>query len=100
MGYVYGDSTSGQRALYEVGMTGIPIVNVGPGGKMNVEEDFPKQTDILRRMAERAGAMGVTLCCKAHVGNVIYNTPMTLRAMETIISGPGLMPRTCWRWPV
>lgn len=27
-GYVYGDSTSGQRALYELGMTGIPIVNV------------------------------------------------------------------------
>jgi sterol carrier protein 2 len=28
VGYVYGDSTSGQRALYGVGMTGIPIVNV------------------------------------------------------------------------
>jgi acetyl-CoA acetyltransferase len=27
-GYVYGDSTSGQKALYAVGMTGIPIVNV------------------------------------------------------------------------
>lgn len=27
-GYVYGDSTSGQRALYEVGMSGIPVVNV------------------------------------------------------------------------
>lgn len=27
-GYVYGDSTSGQRALYGVGMTGIPVVNV------------------------------------------------------------------------
>jgi acetyl-CoA acetyltransferase len=27
-GYVYGDSTCGQRVLYEVGMTGIPIVNV------------------------------------------------------------------------
>ncbi|MGC3987722.1 MAG: lipid-transfer protein [Pseudorhodoferax sp.] len=27
-GYVYGDSTAGQRALYEVGMSGIPIVNV------------------------------------------------------------------------
>ncbi len=27
-GYVYGDSTCGQRALYEVGMTGIPVVNV------------------------------------------------------------------------
>ena len=28
VGYVYGDSTAGQRAVYEVGMTGIPIVNV------------------------------------------------------------------------
>lgn len=27
-GYVYGDSTAGQRALYEVGMTQIPIINV------------------------------------------------------------------------
>ncbi len=27
-GYVYGDSTSGQRALYGVGQTGIPVVNV------------------------------------------------------------------------
>ncbi len=27
-GYVYGDSTSGQKALYAVGMSGIPIVNV------------------------------------------------------------------------
>jgi len=28
VGYVYGDSTAGQRALYEVGLTGVPIVNV------------------------------------------------------------------------
>ncbi|MEO7337866.1 MAG: lipid-transfer protein [Caldimonas sp.] len=28
VGYVYADSTAGQRVLYEVGMTGIPIVNV------------------------------------------------------------------------
>ncbi|WP_235079219.1 lipid-transfer protein [Amycolatopsis orientalis] len=27
-GYVYGESTSGQRAVYELGLTGIPIVNV------------------------------------------------------------------------
>lgn len=26
--YIYGDSTCGQHALYEVGMTGIPVVNV------------------------------------------------------------------------
>ncbi|XP_055950206.1 sterol carrier protein 2-like [Argiope bruennichi] len=28
VGYVYGDSTCGQRSLYELGMTGIPIYNV------------------------------------------------------------------------
>ncbi|AXQ29383.1 lipid-transfer protein [Solimonas sp. K1W22B-7] len=28
VGYVYGDSTCGQRALYEVGMSGVPVINV------------------------------------------------------------------------
>jgi acetyl-CoA acetyltransferase len=28
VGYVYGDSTSGQRAVYELGKTGVPITNV------------------------------------------------------------------------
>lgn len=27
-GYVYGDSTCGQRAVYEVGMSGVPVINV------------------------------------------------------------------------
>jgi len=27
-GYVYGDSTCGQRAVYEVGLSGIPVINV------------------------------------------------------------------------
>lgn len=27
-GYVYGDSTCGQRVLYQIGMTGIPVVNL------------------------------------------------------------------------
>ena len=28
VGYVYGDSTCGQRAVYELGMSGIPVINV------------------------------------------------------------------------
>lgn len=28
VGYVHGESTSGQRAVYELGLTGIPVVNV------------------------------------------------------------------------
>jgi sugar phosphate isomerase/epimerase len=67
---------------------GIPVVNVGPGGQSDVEEDFQRQTDSLQEMAEKAAQYGVTLCCKAHVGACIYNTPTTLRAMEKITS-PG-----------
>jgi sugar phosphate isomerase/epimerase len=67
---------------------GIPVINVGPGGRMDVEEDFQRQTDQIQRMSEQAAQHGVTLCCKAHVGGSIYNTPTTLRAMAKITS-PG-----------
>ena len=72
---------------YEAGAEiGIPIVNIGPGGKSDIEEDFERQTDLIAKMAEKAEPFGVTLCCKAHVGGSIYNTPTTLRAMEKIKS--------------
>lgn len=65
---------------------GIPVINIGPGGTSDVEEDFQRQTDLIAQMAEKAESFGVTLCCKAHVGASIYNTPTTLRAMEKIKS--------------
>ena len=61
-----------------------PIVNCGPGGKSDVEEDFAKTVDSLGRLSEEAGKYGVTLCVKAHVGACIYNTPTTLKALEAI----------------
>ncbi|OBZ12655.1 sugar phosphate isomerase/epimerase [Bacillus sp. FJAT-26390] len=65
---------------------GIPIVNVGPGGKLGVEEDLQSSIEMLARMAERAASYGIALCVKAHVGNAIHNTPTTLRAMDAIAS--------------
>ncbi|MEE3235160.1 MAG: sugar phosphate isomerase/epimerase [Candidatus Latescibacterota bacterium] len=65
---------------------GIPVINVGPGGTADVEEDFERQIVLLAKMAERAEAHGVVMCVKAHVGNCIYNTPSTLRAMSEIDS--------------
>ena len=65
---------------------GIPVVNVGPGGVADVEEDFERQVELLAKLSERAKAHGVVLCVKAHVGNCIYNTPSTLRAMSEIDS--------------
>jgi len=75
-------------ALEAAAGLGIPVVNVGPGGKSGVEEDLAASIAQLSKMARKAEALGVTLCVKAHVGNAIYNTPTTLRAMEAIDS-PG-----------
>lgn len=77
-----------ERAFEAGAELGIPIVNIGSGGKAGVEEDFIRQTDLIARMAERAHAHGVLLCCKAHVGAAIHDTPTTLRAMQRIGS-PG-----------
>ena len=65
---------------------GIPVINVGSGGKSGVEEDVKKSIEMLARMSEKAEAFGVTLCCKAHVGAAIYNTETTLLAMNAISS--------------
>ena len=54
-GYVYGDSTCGQRALYEVGMTGIPIVNVNNNCSTGSTALF------LARQAIRSGAVQCAL---------------------------------------
>ena len=84
-----------EAALDEVRLTkafeaaseiGIPVVNIGPGGTKDVEEDFQRQTDMMVKMAEVAESFGVSLCCKAHVGASIYSTATTLRAMEKIKS--------------
>lgn len=63
---------------------GIPVVNVGPGGKSDIKEDLDHAIDHLDRMAQEASQRGVTLCVKAHVKASIYNTTTTLAAMERI----------------
>lgn len=65
---------------------GIPVINVGSGGKTGNEEDLKESIQMLEKLSELANSHGVTLCVKAHVGAAIYNTPTTLRAMEEIKS--------------
>ncbi|MGI6707233.1 MAG: sugar phosphate isomerase/epimerase family protein [Clostridia bacterium] len=65
---------------------GIPVVNIGSGGKSGIEEDLVRQTDLIAKMAEKAEPFGVTLCVKAHVGAAIYDTETTLYAMDKIKS--------------
>lgn len=54
-GYVYGDSTCGQRGLYEVGMTGIPMVNVNNNCSTGSSALF------LARQAVESGAVDCAL---------------------------------------
>lgn len=55
-GYVYGDSTCGQRALYDVGMTGIPIFNVNNNCSTGSTALY---------LARQAVEAGVVDCCLA-----------------------------------
>ncbi|CAG2160469.1 lipid-transfer protein [Cupriavidus numazuensis] len=55
-GYVYGDSTSGQKALYQVGMTGIPVINVNNNCATGSSALF---------LARQAVASGVVECALA-----------------------------------
>ncbi len=79
---------------------GIPVVNIGPGGKSKSQEDFARQTDLMAKMAAKAEQYGVTLCVKAHVGACIDDTPTTLAAMKKIGSsafGIDMDPSHIWR---
>ncbi|MBP0636991.1 lipid-transfer protein [Cupriavidus sp. AcVe19-6a] len=54
-GYVYGDSTCGQKALYQVGMTGIPVINVNNNCATGSSALF------LARQAVQSGAVDCAL---------------------------------------
>lgn len=75
------------RKAFEAGADiGIPIINIGPGGKADEPGDLERQTDVVAKLADIAATYGVTLCMKAHVGAAVYNTPTTLFAMKKITS--------------
>jgi sugar phosphate isomerase/epimerase len=67
---------------------GIPVINIGPGGKAGDEDYLRALIAKMSKLAARAAELGVILCVKAHVGAAIHDTPTTLRAMAEIDS-PG-----------
>jgi sugar phosphate isomerase/epimerase len=63
---------------------GIPVINIGPGGKKDDENSLRTNLDIMAKMSEKAKDFGVILCVKAHVGAAIHDTKTTLKAMDYI----------------
>ncbi len=75
VGYVYGDSTAGQRALYEVGMTGIPIVNVNNNCSTGSTALFLARQAIASGAAECVLALGFEHMNPGALGAVFKDRP-------------------------
>ncbi len=94
------DATKMEAAFQAAAEIGIPIVNVGPGGKANDESTYQPVVDSLGKLADRAKHYGVILCFKAHVGQYVYNTPTTLKVLAAIDHpnlGLDMDPSHIWR---
>jgi acetyl-CoA acetyltransferase len=74
-GYVYGDSTSGQRALYGVGMSGIPIVNVNNNCSTGSTALFLARQAIESGAAECVLALGFEQMKPGALGTVFDDRP-------------------------
>lgn len=67
-GYVYGDSTCGQRAVYELGLTGIPVVNVNNNCSTGSSALYLARQAIEGGMAECVLAIGFEKMEKGALG--------------------------------
>src|ERR1700733_2111639 len=75
VGYVYGDSTAGQRALYDVGMTGIPIFNVNNNCSTGSTALFLARQTIESGAAECVLALGFEHMSPGALGTVFKDRP-------------------------
>ncbi|WP_137895785.1 lipid-transfer protein [Ramlibacter sp. 2FC] len=75
VGYVYGDSTAGQRALYEVGMTGIPIVNVNNNCSTGSTALFLARQAVASGAADCVLALGFEQMSPGALGAVFKDRP-------------------------
>lgn len=69
VGYVYGDSTSGQRAVYELGLTGIPITNVNNNCSTGSTALFMAKQLVEGGLIDCALALGFEKMEKGSLGN-------------------------------
>ncbi|XP_038622006.1 non-specific lipid-transfer protein [Tachyglossus aculeatus] len=69
VGYVYGDSTCGQRAVYGLGMTGIPIINVNNNCSTGSTALFMARQLILGGLADCVLALGFEKMEKGSLGS-------------------------------
>ena len=93
-GYVYGDSTCGQRALYHVGMTGIPIVNVNNKCSTGSTALFMARQMIASGALDCVLALGFEQMKPGALGSVYTDRPSAFEefdaAADQLIDAPGI----------
>ena len=93
-GYVYGDSTSGQRALYRLGMTGVPIVNVNNNCSTGSTALFLARQAIASGAADCVLALGFEQMKPGALGSVYTDRPSAFEDFDALaddlIDAPGI----------
>jgi acetyl-CoA acetyltransferase len=92
IGYCYGDSTAGQRALYKVGLSGIPIINVNNNcatgssalyiGKRFIEGGIADCTLALGFEKMEKGSLGVKYTDRASPMGKFFSKMNKLRGVD------------------
>ncbi|SEQ47777.1 Acetyl-CoA acetyltransferase [Solimonas aquatica] len=75
VGYVYGDSTAGQKAVYQIGMTGIPVVNVNNNCSTGSTALFLARQAIASGVADCVLALGFEQMNPGALGSVFKDRP-------------------------
>lgn len=78
VGYCYGDSTCGQRAIYQLGMTGIPIYNVNNNCSTGSTALFMAKQIVEGGLADCVMALGFEKMEKGSLGMKYTDRPMPL----------------------
>ena len=81
-GYVYGDSCSGQRAIYRAGMSGIPIINVNNNCSTGSTALFLARQAVLGGVAECVLAVGFEEMRPGAIGNIFADRVSPFAAFD------------------
>jgi sterol carrier protein 2 len=84
VGYVYGDSTSGQKAVYRLGMTGIPIVNVNNNCSTGSTALFLARQAIASGAAQCVLVLGFEQMSPGALGSVFQDRPSPFDAFDAV----------------
>ena len=87
VGYVYGDSTAGQAAVYGLGLSGVPIINVNNNCSTGSSALFLARQAVESGMVECALALGFEEMRPGALGSVFNDRPNPMaRFMTEMVS--------------